>query len=231
MSIHIGAEFGQIAETVFIPGDPLRAKWIDENYLQNSFCYSKTRNMLGFTGTYKGKRVSVQGGGMGMASNGIYIDELIKVYGVKNIIRVGSAGSLQTDINCRDIVLAIGACSDSAMNLRRFGAGLSFAPVADWDLLLKAHNVAKEKKIPVKIGNIFSTDRFYDSDDWKIFAKYGAIAIEMETAELYTLAAKSNVKALTILTISDSLIFKTSLSSEERENSFSQMMEIALSII
>ena len=230
MSKHIGAEPGQIAETVFIPGDPLRAKWIAETFLESIFCYSKVRSMLGYTGIYNGKKVSVQGGGMGMPSNGIYVDELIKFYNVKNIIRVGSAGSLTKDIDCHDIVIAMGACSDSGMNLRRFGAGLQFAPIADWDLLLKAHNVAKEKNIPVKIGNVFSTDRFYDSDDWKILAEYGAIAVEMETAELYTLAVKSNVKALSILTISDSLIFKSELTSLERENSFSAMMEIALSI-
>ena len=231
MSIHIAAKAGQIAETVLLPGDPLRAKFIADNYLEKVTQYNTVRNMLGFTGyTLDGRKFSAQGSGMGMPSLAIYVNELIDNYQVKKIIRVGSCGSLQPEIKLQDIVLAMGACSDSALSARRF-AGLSFAPVADWDLLFQAYTVAEKTSTPVKVGNIFSTDKFYDDITpcaWEIFAKYKVLAIEMETAELYTLAVQKGIKALTILTVSDSLISKESLTAREREQTFTEMIELAL---
>lgn len=231
MSIHINAKPGEIAETVLFPGDPLRAKYIAENFLHDAYCYNTVRNMLGFTGRAPdGKLVSVQGSGMGMASLSIYAHELVKDYGAKNLIRVGSAGSLQEEISCRSIILAQGSCSDSAMNNSRF-RGMSFAPICDWDLLLKAYIVSKQLSLNVKIGNVFATDHFYgDNDSWKIFAAYSVLAVEMESAELYTLAAAHKFKALSILTISDNLVTGERLSHDERERTFSDMINIALAI-
>lgn len=232
-SIHIAANKGQIAETVLLPGDPLRAESIAKSFFKKVRKYNAIRNMLGFTGTAPdGRKVSVQGAGMGMPSLAIYVNELIRTYGVKRIIRVGSCGSMQAEVKLKDIVLALGACSDSAMNKRRF-AGMDFAPVADWELLHKAYTTAKAFSIPVHIGNIFATDKFYDDIDpeaWKIFARYGVLAVEMETAELYTLAAQKEVQALTILTVSDSLITRNHLNAKEREQSFTDMVKIALQL-
>jgi purine-nucleoside phosphorylase len=232
MSIHISAKKGDIAKTVLLPGDPLRAKYIADTFLKEVVCYNTVRNMLGYTGmTLDGKkRVSVQGSGMGMPSLGIYVNELIAFYKVKRIIRVGSAGSLKKEIKCQDIVLAQGSCSDSAMNVDRFPAGTNFAPVADWKLLLRAHTMAKQMNIKVTVGNNFSSDKFYGSDAWKKFSEYGVLTVEMETAELYTLAAQSKIQALSILTISNNLITGEELSSREREVTFSNMMKIALSL-
>lgn len=232
MSIHISAEKGAIADMIYLPGDPLRAKWIAENFLKDVVCYNNTRNMLGFTGIRPdGKRVSVQGSGMGMASLSIYVNELIDFYGVKEIIRLGSAGSLQAKIFCRDIVLVMASCSDSGMNLNRFPINTIFAPIADWDLLMKAYNIAQSLHIKVTIGNNFATDKFYDeAENWKVFAKYGVSTIEMESAELYTLAAQKGIKALSILTVSDSLVNGESLNPEERERTFSSMVRIAFKL-
>ncbi|MFZ2205432.1 MAG: purine-nucleoside phosphorylase [Minisyncoccia bacterium] len=237
MSIHINAKEGEIAETVFLSGDPLRAKFIAENYLKDVFGYNSVRGMYGYTGiTKEGKRVSVQGTGMGMPSLSIYVNELIDSYKVKRLIRVGSAGSLQKELKTMSIVLALGSCSDSAMNLSRFPVGAIFAPVADWELLKKANEIAEKKKIEVKVGNIFAADKFYDSDTfygsetWKVFAKYNVLAVEMETAELYTLAAQKGVQALTMLTISDNLVTGDKLSSKDRETAFTEMIEIALAL-
>ena len=232
MGIHIGAKLGEVAETVLLPGDPLRAKFIAEKFLKNVTCYNTIRNMFGYTGTIIGtrKRVSVQGSGMGMPSLGIYVYELIKNYNVERIIRVGSAGSLQKEIGCRSIVLAQGSCTDSAMNNSRF-KGMTFAPLASWDLLFKAYEASKKMKIEVHVGNIFATDVFYDpTDAWKMFASYGVFAIEMESSELYTLAAAHKFQALSMLTISDNLVTGERLSSEERENTFEDMIRIALTI-
>lgn len=231
MSIHIGANKGEIAKTILLPGDPMRARFIAETYLEDPFCYNKVRGMYGFTGTYKGKRVSVQGSGMGMPTLSIYVNELIKDYGVENLIRVGSCGSFNEKVEIRDVILAIGACSNSKINRIRFN-GHDYSPTADFQLLTKAYKIAKEKGINVKVGNILSSDLFYgdDPDHWKVWSRYGVLAVEMESAELYTVAAKYGAKALTILTASDSLITGEVTTSEEREKTFTDMMEIALEL-
>ncbi|CAM4188218.1 purine-nucleoside phosphorylase [Gillisia limnaea] len=229
MSTHIQAEKGDIAETILLPGDPLRAKWIANTFFNNPVCYNEVRGMLGYTGTYKGKRISVQGTGMGIPSTLIYCHELINNFGVKNLIRVGSAGSYQENIGLRDIVIAMSASSTSGINNSRF-ANADYAPTANFDLFLKAALYAKENNITIKAGNVLSSDEFYEDDPeaHKKWAEYGVLCVEMETAGLYTIAAKHNVNALSILTISDSFVTGTHLSSEEREKSFSKMIEIAL---
>ena len=229
MSVHIAAKAGEIAEVILLPGDPLRAKYIAENYLENAKQYNDVRNMLGFTGIYKGKSVSVQGAGMGIPSISIYIHELFREYGVKRAIRIGTAGALQKSLKVRDLVLAMSASTDSAVNIRRF-KGLSYAPTAHWDLLKKAWDIAVKKGMEPVAGNVVSADLFYtdDPDEWKLWAAFGSLAIEMETAELYTVAAKFGAEALAILTISDHLVTGEQTSSEERQNSFTRMMEVAL---
>ena len=229
MSVHIAAKNGEIADTVLLPGDPKRAKWIAENFLENAVCYTDIRGMLGFTGTYKGKRISVQGTGMGIPSMSIYITELMKDYGVKTLIRVGSAGSYQEDVKIRDIVVALSTSTDSNINNRRF-KGASFAPTVNFDLLSKVLKTAEEKNIKIKAGNILTSDEFYNDDPtyFKEWAEFGVLAVEMETAALYTLASKYKAKALSILTISDSLISPEITSSEEREKTFNEMIELAL---
>ena len=229
MSVHIAAKNGEIADTVLLPGDPKRAKWIAENFLENAVCYTDIRGMLGFTGTYKGKRISVQGTGMGIPSMSIYITELMKDYGVKTLIRVGSAGSYQEDVKIRDIVVALSTSTDSNINNRRF-KGASFAPTVNFDLLFKVLKTAEEKNIKIKAGNILTSDEFYNDDPsyFKKWAEFGVLAVEMETAALYTLASKYKAKALSILTISDSLISPEITSSEEREKTFNEMIELAL---
>jgi purine-nucleoside phosphorylase len=231
MSVHIEAKNGDIAETVLMPGDPLRAKWIAETFLENAVCYNEVRGMLGYTGTYNGKRISVQGSGMGIPSAMIYYHELINDYGVKNIIRVGSAGSYQKDIKVRDLVLAMAASTTSGINNSRF-INADYSPTANFDLLLKASLYAREKGIPIKAGNVLSADEFYedDRDAYKLWAKYGVLCVEMEASGLYTIAAKYNVRALAILTISDSLVTGEQSTSAERESSFNEMVEIALNI-
>ena len=229
MSVHIAAKNGEIADTVLLPGDPKRAKWIVENFLENAVCYTDIRGMLGFTGTYKGKRISVQGTGMGIPSMSIYITELMKDYGVKTLIRVGSAGSYQEDVKIRDIVVALSTSTDSNINNRRF-KGASFAPTVNFDLLSKVLKTAEEKNIKIKAGNILTSDEFYNDDPsyFKKWAEFGVLAVEMETAALYTLASKYKAKALSILTISDSLVSPEITSSEEREKTFNEMIELAL---
>lgn len=229
MSVHIAAKNGEIADTVLLPGDPKRAKWIAENFLENAVCYTDIRGMLGFTGAYKGKRISVQGTGMGIPSMSIYITELMKDYGVKTLIRVGSAGSYQEDVKIRDIVVALSTSTDSNINNRRF-KGASFAPTVNFDLLSKVLKTAEEKNIKIKAGNILTSDEFYNDDPsyFKKWAEFGVLAVEMETAALYTLASKYKAKALSILTISDSLVSPEITSSEEREKTFNEMIELAL---
>ena len=229
MSVHIAAKNGEIADTVLLPGDPKRAKWIAENFLENAVCYTDIRGMLGFTGTYKGKRISVQGTGMGIPSMSIYITELMKDYGVKTLIRVGSAGSYQEDVKIRDIVVALSTSTDSNINNRRF-KGASFAPTVNFDLLSKVLKTAEKKNIKIKAGNILTSDEFYNDDAsyFKKWAEFGVLAVEMETAALYTLASKYRAKALSILTISDSLVSPEITSSEEREKTFNEMIELAL---
>lgn len=231
MSVHIEAKKGDVAKTVLLPGDPLRAKWIAETFLDNPVCFNKVRGMLGFTGQYKGELVSVMGTGMGVPSISIYAHELITEYGVKNLIRVGSAGSYQKDIKIRDIVLAMAASSNSGLNELRFG-GADYAPTANFELFQKAVDAAKAKNIPIKAGNIFTSDEFYadDFESYKKWSKFGVLCVEMETAGLYTVAAKHNVNALSILTIADSLVTGERTTSKERETTFKDMIEIALEL-
>ena len=231
MSVHINAKKGDIAPTVLLPGDPMRAKWIAETFLENPKLYNDVRGMFGFTGTYKGKPVSVQGTGMGAPSISIYAHELINEYGVQKLIRVGSAGSYQKDVKIRDIVVAMSASSNNSMNDLPF-AGENFAPTANAELFMHAIAVAKEKNIPVKAGNILTSDIFYqeDADYYKKWAKYGVLCVEMETSALYTIAARFQVKALSLLTISDSLVTHESTTSEERAQTFNEMIDIALAI-
>lgn len=232
MSVHIAAKPGEIAEIVLLPGDPLRAKWIAETFLENPICYSSVRGMYGYTGSYHGKKISVQGTGMGVPSISIYVNELIQEYGVKTLMRIGSAGSYQENVKIRDLVLAMSASTDSSLNDRRF-AGASFAPTANGELLLNAYTQAKEKNLPVHIGSILTSDEFYNDDpeEWKQWAKFGILCVEMETAALYTLAAKFGVRALSILTISDSLVTHEATSAEERQKTFHQMIEVALGVV
>ncbi|MBA7480900.1 Purine nucleoside phosphorylase DeoD-type [subsurface metagenome] len=232
MSIHIGAKEGEIASTVLLPGDPLRAKYIAEKFLADTICYNKIRGMYGYTGTYKEKRVSIQGTGMGIPSVSIYLNELITSYKAKNLIRIGSCGSMQPDIKIRDVVLAMSASTDSHINKIRFN-GMDYAPTANYDLLKKAYDIALEKDIPIKVGSVLTTDTFYhdDPDSWKHWANYGVLAVEMETAALYTLAAKFKVNALSILTVSDSLVTREETTSEERQKTFNQMVEVALELV
>jgi purine-nucleoside phosphorylase len=231
MSVHIEGKKGDIAETILLPGDPLRAKWIAETFLDNPVCFNKIRNMFGYTGTYNGKRISVMGTGMGVPSISIYAHELINEFGVKNLIRVGSAGSYQKHVKIRDIVLAMAASSNSGVNELRFG-GADYAPTADFGLFQKAVEVAKAKNIPLKAGNVFTSDEFYadNFESYKKWSKFGVLCVEMESAGLYTVAAKHNVNALTILTISDSLVTGERTSSKERESTFREMIEIALEL-
>ena len=226
---HIGAKKGDIAETILLPGDPLRAKYIAETFLQDIVQYNNVRGMLGFTGTYKGKKVSVQGTGMGVPSIGIYSHELIAEYGCKNLIRVGTAGSLQENVKIRDVVLAMSASTDSAINKLRFN-GADYAPTANAELLFKAYEVGKAKGLSMKAGNILTSDTFYgdEPEAWKKWAKFGVLCVEMETAQLYTTADKFGVNALTILTISDSLVTGEATSAEERQLTFNDMIEVAL---
>ncbi len=226
---HIGANKGDIAETILLPGDPLRAKYIAETFLEDVVQYNNVRGMLGFTGTYKGKKVSVQGTGMGVPSIGIYTHELIAEYGVKNLIRVGTAGSMQENIKIRDVVIAMTASTDSAINKLRFN-GADYAPTASADLLFKAYEAGKAKGLNMKAGNVLTSDTFYgdDPEAWKKWAKFGVLCVEMETAQLYTTAAKFGVNALTLLTISDSLVTGEATSAEERQLTFNDMIEVAL---
>lgn len=229
MSVHIGAKQGEIAETILLPGDPLRAKYIAETYLEDITCYNEVRGMLGFTGTYKGKRISVQGTGMGIPTTSIYVNELINEYGVKNLFRVGTCGAMQKDVHVRDVVLAQATCTDSSMNRHVFG-GYDYSPIASFSLLKSAYDNAVAKGMNVHVGNIFTSDMFY-RDDKSIVQKlmdYGVMAVEMETTALYTLAAKYGVNALTILTVSDHLLTGEETTSQERQTTFNDMMEVAL---
>ena len=231
MSIHIGAKAGQIAEAVLLPGDPLRAQFVADTYLENPECHSRIRGMLGFTGMYKGKRVSIQGTGMGIPSISIYAHELINEYGVKRLIRIGTCGALQEKLKLGEVVLAQAACTDSGVNRIRF-RGCNFAPSASFELLLKAHKTAEKRGVSVRVGTVLTSDTFYsdEPDSWKIWARYGVLAAEMETAALYTLAAGHDVQALSILTVSDSLVTGETAGSEQRQHSYTDMMEIALQV-
>lgn len=230
MTIHIAAQPNDVAETVLLPGDPLRAKGIAEKMLTDVSCYNEVRGMLGFSGNYESKRVSVQGTGMGMPSTAIYGQELINL-GAKRLIRVGTCGALQPDIEIGDVIIAMSSSTDSAMNAHVFNHK-DFAPTADYNLLEKAVAIARSQNLKVKVGNILSSDSFYNAnpDHWKRWAEYGVLAVEMETSALYTLAAKNDIEALTILTVSDSLVSGKEASIEARQNNFESMARIALEL-
>ena len=227
MSIHIAAAKGQIAEGILLPGDPLRAKFIAETFLDKPERFNDVRNMFGYTGSYKGKRVSVMGTGMGMPSLSIYVNELIKDFGVKRLVRVGTCGGLTTEVKVRDLILGLYASTDSAVNKLRFG-GMDYAPAPSFRLLDAANRAAVERKMPVHVGKILSSDSFYteDPEQWKLWARFGVIGVEMEAAELYTLAAKHGVEALAVLTVSDHLVTHEETSSAERERTFLSMIEV-----
>ncbi|MET8065422.1 purine-nucleoside phosphorylase [Micromonospora sp. NPDC005313] len=233
MSTHIGAEPGEIAERVLMPGDPLRAKWIAETYLEGARCYTTVRGMLGFTGKWNGVDVSVQGSGMGMPSASIYAHELVNEYGVKSLIRVGSCGALTEDLQLRDVVAAIGSSTDSNMNRMRFDGLIDYAPVADFGLLRTSVEVAERRGIAMRVGPILAADAFYTDrpDLYDRLADYGVLAVEMESAALYTIAARFKARALTILTVSDHIKTGEKTTSQEREQTFGQMVEIALDTI
>lgn len=234
MSTHIGAKAGEIAERVLLPGDPLRAKFIAETFLENAACYNNVRGMLGFTGTYKGKRVSVQGTGMGMPSIGIYAYELINFYGVKRLIRTGTCGSSSKDFDLKDVVIAQAAATDSGVLKTRLGDSISFPPVADFGLLRDAVEAAERLGKKFKVGTVLSDDLFYNENAEERYAllnKYGISCVEMECAELFTLGCRHKVQTLGILTVSDMIFEDRFCTSEEREKSFTDMMEIALEAI
>ncbi len=232
MSVHIGAKENEIAEKILLPGDPLRAKFIAENFLQDAVCYNEVRGMLGFTGTYKGERVSVQGTGMGIPSISIYVHELIQSYGVKKLIRVGTCGAFHEDIKVRDVIIAMSASTDSSVNKLRFN-GIDYAPTANFELLKKAHELAAAEKLSVHVGNVFTSDTFYTDDQsmTNLLGNYGTLAVEMETAALYTIAARYKAKALSILTVSDHLLTGELTSAEERQTTFNQMISVAFDTI
>lgn len=233
MSLHIEASKGEIAQKVLLPGDPLRAKFIAETYLSDVKIINQTRGMLGFTGQYKGESITVMGSGMGQASLAIYVNELIDFYQVKKIIRVGTCGSYQSNVKLRDIVLGQSASTDASHNKITFN-GMDFSACSDFELLSKAHQKARESGLNPHVGNILSSDTFYPyypNDHWKKMAAFGVLAVEMESNALYTLCAKNKVQALSILTVSDSLVTSEVTTKEERQATFLQMVEIALETI
>lgn len=231
MSTHINAPEGAVSDLVLLPGDPLRAKFIAENFLEDAKCYNEVRGMFGFTGFYKGRKVSVQGTGMGQPSISIYAQELFQFYNVQKAIRIGTAGGVSEKVPCRSIIIANGACTDSALQTQRFGYN-HFAPVPDFELLDTAYHTSKDLNLNAVVGPCFSGDRFYDPDDtWKFWKKYGILGIEMEAAELYTLAAEFNRKALAILTVSNNFVTGEETTAEERQLTFKDMMRLALETI
>ena len=231
MSTHINAADGAVASAVLLPGDPLRAKFIAENFLENAVCYNEVRGMFGFTGTYKGKKVSVQGTGMGQPSFSIYATELFKFYGVETAVRIGTCGAINADVKVRDTILANAACSDSSLIYQRFGS-LHFAPSATFPLLHKAYTKSAELGIKTFVGPVASSDLFYDdNENWKKWAEYGVLGMEMEAAELYTLAAKFHRNALAILTVSDNILTGEQTTAEERQKTFKDMIILALETV
>lgn len=229
MTPHINAPEGAFADVVLMPGDPLRAKYIAETFLENPVEVTNVRNMLGFTGTYKGRKISVMGHGMGIPSCSIYATELFKDYGVKKIIRVGSCGAVRNDIKVRDVVIGMGACTDSKVNRLRFQDN-DYAAIADFEMTANAVQAAKEKGVVAKVGNIFSADLFYTPNPqmFDVMEKYGILGVEMEAAGIYAVAAEYNAKALCICTVSDHIRTGEQTSAEERQTTFNDMIEIAL---
>jgi purine-nucleoside phosphorylase len=232
MSTHIGAEPGQIAPAVLMPGDPLRAKWIAETMLQDATCYTEVRGMYGYTGTWQGHPVSVQGSGMGMPSISIYVNELFSEYDVQSVVRVGSCGALTEELGLRDMVIASGACTDSAMNRIRF-EGLDYAPVADFHLLRKAYDAAQSHSVTSRVGLLMSGDSFYHPRPELVsrMAEYGVLAVEMEASALYTLAAQHKRQALAICTVSDHILTGEQTTALERQETFGPMVEVALAAL
>lgn len=233
MSLHIAAKPGQIADKVLLPGDPLRAKFIAENYLEDATCYTYLRGMLGFTGFYKGERVSIQGTGMGMPSFSIYAQELIDSYNVKVMMRIGTCGCYRRDTELGSLIMVSGASTDNGMNRDRF-QGISFAPIPDFYLLREAARIAETENFPFQVGGVFTSDKFYDdklAEKTALMSAYGILATEMETAELYTLAARSDVRALSILSVSDNLITGDKIEPEERDKAFTNMMKVSLETV
>ncbi|ENP8454246.1 purine-nucleoside phosphorylase [Photobacterium damselae] len=226
---HINAEFGDFAETVLMPGDPLRAKFIAETYLEDAKEVCNVRNMFGYTGTYKGNKISVMGHGMGIPSCSIYVHELIKDFGVKNVIRIGSCGAVHDDVKLMDVIIGMGASTDSKVNRIRFN-NHDFAAIADFHLLETAVNQARSQNVPVRVGNVFSADLFYspEVDLFDKMEKLGILGVDMEAAGIYGVAAELGAKALTILTVSDHIKRGEKLSSEDRQKSFNDMMNVAL---
>jgi purine-nucleoside phosphorylase len=228
---HIGAQYGEIAETVIMAGDPLRAKLMAERFLDDAVQFNNVRGMLGFTGTYKGKRISVMGHGMGMPSIGIYTYELFNFYGVKTIVRVGSAGAIQTDLHLGDLVIAQGACTNSNYAAQYELPG-TFAPIGDFQLLRKAAEACDRMGYAYKVGNVLSSDVFYNenahNDKWSAM---GVLAVEMEIAALYMNAARSGNRALAICTVSDHILTGEVTTAEERQNTFTKMMDVAFSLL
>jgi purine-nucleoside phosphorylase len=233
MSVHIGAQPGEIAERVLLPGDPLRAKWIAETYLEDPKCYTQVRGMLGFTGRWRGVPVSVQGSGMGMPSASIYTHELINEYGVRSVVRVGSCGALVEDLHLGDVIAAIGAATDSNMNRARFDGLIDYAPVADFGLLRAAVEAAEERGIALRVGPILAADAFYTDrpDLYDVLAQYGVLAVEMESAAIYAIAARYRAKALTILTVSDHIKRGERMDAARREQGFGEMVQIGLDAV
>ena len=229
MTIHIGANPGDIAETVLMPGDPYRARWAAETFLEDAVCINEVRGMLGYTGTWKGQRVTIQGSGMGMASLSIYANELIRDYGAKTLIRIGSCGAMQEAVKVRDIIIAITSTTLSTPS-RGILRELNFAPCADYGLLRAAADAAEARGTPTHVGGIYSSDVFYDErpDLNEQMTRHGILGVEMEAAELYILALRHKVRALAVLTVSDHLLTGEALPSEQREKSFGDMVEIAL---
>jgi purine-nucleoside phosphorylase len=229
MTIHISAKPGEIADTVLLPGDPLRAKWAAENFLKNPKCVNEVRGMFGYTGTWKGNRVSIHGSGMGMPSLSIYVNELIKEYDVKTLVRIGSAGGMSHKIKLRDVVIAMTSSTLSTPSLGMFKE-INYAPCADYNLLSAAVAAAQRLNITTHVGGIYSSDVFYDErpDLTEQMTRHGILAVEMETAELYNLAARYGRRAVSVCTISDHLLTNESLTSKERESSFGDMVEISL---
>lgn len=226
---HIAAAPGEIAERILLPGDPLRAKFIAEHFLEGAQEYTSIRNILGYTGIYRGTRVSVQGTGMGMPSISIYANELMEHYGVQTLIRVGTCGGMHERVKLRDVLIAQGATTDSSMIRNIFGGSINYAPLADYDLLAAAVASAKKLSLPVRVGNVISVDRFYDEEiDNEKLRKYGVLAVEMEAAALYTLAAKFGRRALALFTVSDHLVTGERCTAEERQTTFEDMIRIAL---
>lgn len=233
MSTHIGAKKGEIADKILLPGDPLRAKYIAENFLEDAVCYNEVRGMYGYTGTYKGERISVQGTGMGVPSISIYVNELIQEYDVQKLVRVGTCGAIQKDVKVRDVILAQASTSDSQINRMVFG-GIDYAPIANFDLLKKAYDTGIEKGLKLRVGNVFTSDSFYRDNGMELFkklAEYQVLGVEMEATALYSIAAKYDRQALAILTVSDHILTGEETSAEERQTTFNDMIEVALDAV